>query len=194
MCDDNLARQCDEIEALTSIYGDIVHVRSNDGQQCCDVTITNDVTLTVTMPPTYPNDSPPVFEISAPYLNRQDKQRLLIKLEEIYADNFIGEPGVIYAWAECVREFVEECQSVTAVPTTPQAKVDEETSLEGVSGDFSNRLKIKNSSLSCSTTKCPEILTGQCIEDRKSVFQPHYAKVTTLEEVHLVIILFVSAY
>ena len=186
MSDDNVSKQSDEIEALASIYGNAVVVRINDGQRCCDVAIDADVTLTVTMPPSYPNESPPVFEISAPYLNRRDKQVLHQKLEEIYADNFIGEPGVVYAWTECIREFLEERQSVTKSATTD---ADESASLDDVSDEFSNSLRIKSSAPG-NTVKCPEILTGGCIEDRKSVFQPHYAKVTCLEEVQLVSISF----
>jgi len=29
-------------------------------------------------------------------------------------------------------------------------------------------------------------VTGDCIEDRKSIFQPHFAKVTSQEEVKMV--------
>ena len=188
MSDDNVSKQFDEIEVLTSIYGDAVQVRVNDGQRCCDVTIVADVTLTVTMPASYPNESPPIFEISAPYLNRQDKQVLHQKLEEIYADNFIGEPGVVYAWTECIREFVEKRQCVT---TTASKDVDEDASFESVTEEFSSGLKIKTAG-SATSAICPEILTGGCIEDRKSVFQPHYAKVTSLEEVQLVCILLVD--
>jgi len=184
MSEDNFSKQCDEIEALTSIYGDVVQVRTNDGQQCCDVHINDEVTLTVTMPITYPNESPPVYEISAPYLSRSEKQNLFIKLDEIYADGFIGEPGVVYAWTECIREFVEELKNVTTKTASP-ADQAAHLSVQDVAENLSGNLKIHpNSSPS---VKCPEILTGGCIEDRKSVFQPHYAKVTSLEEVKAVI-------
>lgn len=183
MSDDNISKQCDEIEALSSIYGDAVQVRTNDGQQCCDVKIDDDVILTVTMPVNYPNESPPVYEISAPYLGRSEKQTLSIKLDEVYADGFIGEPGVVYAWVECIREFIEERKSVTKAAS--QATEVNASSLQDVTESFSGRLKIEPN---CTTSKCPAILTGGCIEDRKSVFQPHFAPVTSLEEVKLVII------
>jgi hypothetical protein len=37
------------------------------------------------------------------------------------------------------------------------------------------------------STKCPEIVTGSCIEDRKSVFQAHFAAVSSADEVAAVI-------
>jgi hypothetical protein len=177
---DNLSKQCDELEALTSIYGDCVVVRSNNGLKTCDVSI-DDVTLTVTLLHTYPNDSPPIFEMSAPFLGGSDKRKLSQKLEDIYADGFIGEPGVIYAWIECIREFVEELKS------SKDGDVANDTSsspdLDEVSDNFSDNLKIDSKDV---VVKCPEILTGECIEDRKSVFQPHFAKVTSLAEVQQV--------
>ena len=73
MSEDNLTLQADEIEAIKSIYGEWVKTRLNDGQRTCDVYV-DDVLLSVTMPLTYPKESPPVFEISAPFLPGQEKQ------------------------------------------------------------------------------------------------------------------------
>jgi hypothetical protein len=75
MSEDNLSKQCDEIEALTSIYGDAVVTHCTYGQKTCDVKISDGVTLSVTMPYSYPNESPPIFEISAPLLRGNDKNR-----------------------------------------------------------------------------------------------------------------------
>ena len=187
---DNLSKQADELEALTSIYGDSVVVRSNNGQRTCDISINDvstttsrrfDVTLTVTMLYTYPNDSPPIYEISAPFLRGSDKRKLSQKLEEIYAEGFIGEPGVIYAWTECIREFVEELKKSEDVggDVADEASSPE---VDQVSDHFSDSLKISKE------MKCPEIMTGECIEDRKSRFQPHFARVTSLTEVQQVTI------
>jgi len=44
------------------------------------------------MPENYPRQSPPTYEMSAPFLKSMEKQQLYNKLEEIYADNFVGEP------------------------------------------------------------------------------------------------------
>lgn len=173
---DNLSKQADELEALMSIYGDSVTVRSNNGQRTCDVRI-DDVTLTVTMLFTYPNDSPPIYEISAPSLRGIEKRKLCQQLEDIYADGFIGEPGVIYAWIECIREFMDQ--------SSKDVDEDEvESDCDEVSDKLSENMKLSDHS---SGLKCPEILTGECIEDRKSVFQPHFARVNNLDEVKLVI-------
>ena len=175
---DNLSKQADELEALMSIYGDAVTVCSNNGQRSCDIRI-DDVTLTVTMLFTYPNDSPPIYEISAPFLRGVEKRKLCQQLEDIYADGFIGEPGVIYAWIECIREFIDKSSKNES--TTEEDEV--ESDCDEVSDKLSENMKLDHSS----GLKCPEILTGECIEDRKSVFQPHFARVNNIDEVKLVI-------
>lgn len=172
---DNYTKQTDEIEALTSIYGDTLTVRLNSGQRACEISL-EDVTLTVTMPITYPSDSPPSYEISAPFLSGSDKQNLSRKLENIYAEGFIGEPGVIYAWAECVREHVDGWRENKKFLFSDEALSDEE-----------EKNPEPRQAAEKSNVKCPEILTGECLEDRKSIFQPHFAKVTSLEEVQAVV-------
>ena len=179
MSDDNLSKQTDELEALTSIYGDLVTVRMNNGQKTCDIKI-DDVTLNVTMLHTYPNESPPIYEISAPFLRGVEKRKVCQKLEDIYAENFIGEPGVIYAWTECIREFVDEWKSVKSDAANADVGETSGSDCDEVSENLSEKLKLS------SDAKCPEILTGGCIEDRKSVFQPHFARVNSMEEVKLV--------
>ena len=178
MSDDNLSKQSDELEALISIYGDKVTVRTNNEQKTCGIEI-DDVTLNVTMLHSYPNESPPIYEISAPFLRGVEKRKVCQKLEDIYAESFIGEPGVIYAWTECIREFVNEWKSRNSESTVD---IDETSydDCDEVSKDIQDKLKLSTSA------KCPDILTGGCIEDRKSVFQPHFARVNSMDEVKLV--------
>ena len=46
--------------------------------------------------------------------------------------------------------------------------------------------KNRNSEGQNKTTICPDIYTSDVIEDRKSVFQGHFARVDDVEKVHLV--------
>jgi hypothetical protein len=75
-----------------------------------------------------------------------------------------------------VEELKSSKDGDVANDTSPSPDLDE------VSDNFSDNLKIDSKDV----VKCPEILTGECIEDRKSVFQPHFAKVTSLAEVQQV--------
>ena len=79
--------------------------------------------------------------------------------DEVYLEN-LGQP-VIFAWVERIREFlVKRRESKIEV----ERCLTEETMLE----NLSLQQPVESSK---STVKCPEILTGDCIEDRKSVFQ-----------------------
>ena len=70
--EDNLSQQLDEIEALNSIYPEKIIVRENNS---LDIVIEHEekksefaIKLHVKMPEDYPSISPPIYELSAPFL------------------------------------------------------------------------------------------------------------------------------
>ena len=77
-------------------------------------------------------------------------------------------------------EFVDEWKSVKSDAANADVGEASGSDCDEVSENLSEKLKLS------SGAKCPEILTGGCIEDRKSVFQPHFARVNSMEEVKLV--------
>ena len=113
-------------------------------------------------------DSPPTYQLSAPHLRGHDKLELRGMLEDVYADN-AGDP-IVYLWAEKVKEFM---QSRTI--EKEEEEVNHVTEVE------------RKDEGSVSSVECPVILTGDCIEDRKSVFQGHCAEVSSVDEVKAVI-------
>ncbi|XP_043238156.1 protein IMPACT-like isoform X2 [Amphibalanus amphitrite] len=146
---DNISLQADEVQALSSIYEQEWKV--------------------MTLTPGYPSESPPQYELLAPWLRGDLRNTLAAHLDGIYCDN-IGS-SILYLWIERVREFLEELQE-----TAPD--IEESVSSAAVSPP---------PTIEADLSPCPEIIHGECIVDRKSVFQAHCAPVVTVQQVHQVI-------
>ncbi|XP_053570962.1 protein IMPACT isoform X3 [Bombina bombina] len=108
----NLQSQIDEIEALSSIYGDDWCVIDEAARTFC-ITISDSsdqpkwtLCLQVILPAEYPSAAPPFYQLNAPWLRGQDRTALSNSLEEIYLQN-IGE-NILYLWVERIREFLVE--------------------------------------------------------------------------------------
>lgn len=129
--------------------------------------------LHVIFPPEYPSTSPPVYQLSAPFLRGLDKSELCGLLEDIYLEN-VGE-SIVFLWVERIREFIVEWKERNAAVVTPETDDDVVEKLE-------EQLVLREP-----TIPCPSILTGDCIEDRKSIFQGHFAQVSCAEEVKKVL-------
>ncbi|XP_052751024.1 protein IMPACT-B-like [Galleria mellonella] len=164
----NLTKQAEEVEALSSIYGDDWTIESEKIKTYRIRIIENkkEAMLHVTMPPEYPTLSPPKYELSAPWMDRRAKANLRNLLDDVYLEN-IGEI-VIYQLVEKVRDFVRKAKSTETrkKTVTPVIKSLDKT-----------KLKIN----------CPEITHGEVIVDRKSSFQGHAAEVHSVEDVNAVI-------
>ena len=165
----NLADQRDELEALSAIYPDCV---IPTGERSVDLKIESSVTLHAAFPDSYPSRNPPKLTISAPILNGEEKTRLMNRLNE----TFEAQKGtcVLFSWIEIVKEHLEQFHiknNATAATTTPSS---------------TTTTPPKKSKAPLIAVKCPEILTGSCIEDRKSVFQGHFARVNSVDEVKAV--------
>lgn len=197
--DDNASLQRDEVEALSSIYGDewcvvdachqIYCIQVNDGQDR-PMWI---VCLQVHLPPDYPSESPPEYQLNAPWLRGDEKRNLEVALSDIYCDH-LGE-SIIFMWVEKIREFLQGkvtepnsdniIQSLWKVTTTTEENDDD---------DFDNsmlELHLDSTSVHSSNVsedwECPAISHGECITDRKSTFQPHLAPIFHKSQIKLVI-------
>ncbi|KAJ8708387.1 hypothetical protein PYW07_010512 [Mythimna separata] len=168
MATENLIKQAEEVEALSSIYGDDWTTES-EAARSYSVRIVenkNEVILYVTMPVDYPSQSPPKYELSAPWMERKAKTKLHHTLDEVYLEN-VGE-NVVFQWAEKIREVLQ------AIKPPEKKVVQKQRSIESLDMTL---LKIN----------CPEITHGQVIVDRKSSFQGHAAEVHCMEDVNAVL-------
>ncbi|XP_058799465.1 protein IMPACT-like [Phymastichus coffea] len=173
---DNLTKQIEEIEALTAIYGSEFQIE--DGMnRSYSIKIVNGcnsnlyVKLYVKFTESYPSESPPTFEISAPHLPHETKLHLSNQLEDVYLSN-IGQ-NVIFQWIERIREELynyspneTDIKEENHVTKTPKAPID-----NNIIENF----------------KCPSITHGEVIFDRKSSFQGHTAIVFSVDQVKLVL-------
>ncbi|XP_026316203.1 protein IMPACT-like [Hyposmocoma kahamanoa] len=168
--EDNLTKQAEEVEALSSIYSDDWTTES-DLSKSYNIKIQEgkkEATLYVTMPPNYPSQAPPKYELSAPWMDRKAKEKLRSALDEVYSEN-VGET-VIFQWVEKIREILQSMKSPEPVKK-PEKTASEEESLD----------------LSKLEINCPEITHGEVIMDRKSSFQGHAAKVESIADVNAVL-------
>lgn len=174
MAEDNLTRQVDEIEALSSIYGNDFHTESVE-HRTYSVEISEwDLTalLQVTMPPDYPGEAPPIYMLSAPWLKGFKRQELCGHLEDIYLEN-AGE-SIVYEWVERIRQFMAE----------EGEAAEQEIKAEEINGMLEAAVLVDKLE---EDIPCPEIFSGDIISDRKSHFQPHLAHVQSVGEVRQVL-------
>jgi len=174
--EDNLLRQQEEIEALNSIYEENVVLDSESSLTISVVcTAGQNAQLSVSLPPDYPSSAPPTYSLFAPFLSTVEKQKLSLEFDQLYLDN-LGE-SVIFLWVECLRDFLQN-----SLETSSTDNADENDAI--ISEEIQLIEALKESKIA---TEVPDIITGDTIEDRKSVFQGHTAVVKSLDEVKLVI-------
>ncbi|XP_036378512.1 protein IMPACT isoform X1 [Megalops cyprinoides] len=200
----DLQAQIDEIEALSSIYGDEWCVIDEASRIFC-IKISDDieqpkwtVCLQIILPCDYPSAAPPIYQLNATWLRGPDRTKLSNSLEEIYVQN-VGE-SILYLWVERVREFLLEKSQSTDTADGPEArKRTEEVEDDdggGVTavGDLPDlrTLRLNADSAHLFTEfhgdeQLPPIKHGDTITDRRSTFQPHLAPVVTSRQVKMVL-------
>ena len=193
--------QRDEIEALAAIYEDgfilglcfktdyflnvtfqnslttVLNKRWSESETSFSIMINEgggNVEFHVSFPPGYPTLAPPTYTESAPHLSRMAKAELATGLDNLYLEN-IGEP-VVFLWVEFIRNFLQERTG----GSLDEKKEEGEQQSSGVQDDTEEVQAGK-------CMKCPEIRTGEPVEDRRSVFQAHAARVSSVQEVELVL-------
>ena len=143
-----------------------------ESEQSFSIKVGSEVEVGLMLPPEYPASAPPTYCLSAPTLSAAEKNDLSATLEQLYLDNR-GE-CLVFLWTEELRTFLHN-RDLCDNNTNPV--VGDESVVENIS------LALEKSSLEL----CPDIVTGEILEDRKSVFQGHTASVKSHDEVQLVL-------
>ncbi|KAK1896283.1 Protein IMPACT-B [Dissostichus eleginoides] len=194
----DLLAQIEEVEALSSIYGDEWCVIDEASRIFC-IKISNDLEeskltacLQIILPPDYPSAAPPIYQINAAWLRGLERTKLANSLEDLYVDH-VGE-SILYLWVEKIREFlVEKSQSSETVdqPENVDMTTEEEEDDDEDMPDFrSLKLNTENAHLFMDPAKdeeAPPIKHGNTFTDRRSTFQPHLAPVVTPKQVKMVL-------
>ncbi|KAG8191475.1 hypothetical protein JTE90_020724 [Oedothorax gibbosus] len=186
---ENKTLQEEEIEALSSIYGE-EWVLEDYNERVYSINITSSskkcLYFQVILPNSYPLKSPPVYRISCPWMSRQAKNRLSLILDEIYSEN-IGE-SIIYQWIIHVQDFINEQDVNGASSTFEDCSAELAENLLAVDLlDKVDKLAYSDASNGGWSDEIPLIQHGETIMDRKSVFQAHVAKVVSVKQVKQVL-------
>ncbi|XP_076009131.1 protein IMPACT isoform X2 [Genypterus blacodes] len=198
----DLQAQIEEVEALSSIYGDEWCVIDEASRIFC-IKISNDLEepkltacLQIILPPDYPSAAPPIYQINAAWLRGPERTKLANSLEDLYVEH-VGE-SILYLWVERIREFlVEKSQSSETVDQPEKVKMTSEEELDDAEDDDEDipdfrtlKLNTENAHLFMDHTndeEVPAIKHGTTITDRRSTFQPHLAPVVTPRQVKMVL-------
>ncbi|XP_067833882.1 protein IMPACT isoform X3 [Heptranchias perlo] len=195
--EENLQRQIDEIEALSSIYEDEWCVIDEASRIFC-IRIVDElehpkwtICLQVMFPPGYPTAAPPIYQLNAPWLRGQERMVLSNSLEEIYLQNS-GE-SILFLWVGKIRDFLQvKSQTAAAVPETQQITEEGEVDYQDdylitCQPPAQQVTAIVDFSEGSEDEQCPPITHGEPITDRRSTFQGHLAPVVTTKQVKLVL-------
>ncbi|XP_068175624.1 protein IMPACT isoform X2 [Antennarius striatus] len=192
--DEDLQAQIEEVEALSSIYGDEWCVLDEASRIFC-IKISSDVKeskltacLQIILPPDYPSASPPIYQINAAWLQGPERAKLANSLEDLYVEH-VGE-SILYLWVEKIREFLLEKSQDSETADQPEKvnmTAEEEVDGEEEMPDFSTfKLNTEDPQLFMEHAydeELPPIKHGNTITDRRSTFQPHIASVVTPRQV-----------
>ncbi|XP_064466972.1 protein IMPACT-A-like [Ornithodoros turicata] len=172
---DNTCSQADEIEALMAIYEDW---KVEDAEKrVYSITLHHESTneefyFQVRLPPDYPSESPPIYEISAPWMSPASKEALANALEDHYCTHL--RESILYDWVDIIKNFLTQHGQNISEPSQPTPPALEQLTLVDVQEE-----------LQCEHV--PEIFHGETFVDRRSVFQAHLAAVTSTKEVEYVL-------
>ncbi|KAK1172854.1 protein IMPACT isoform X4 [Acipenser oxyrinchus oxyrinchus] len=192
--EENLHNQIDEIEALSSIYGDEWCVIDEASRIFC-IKISDDLDqpkwtlcLQVILPSEYPTSAPPIYQLNAPWLRGPERKELSNRLEESYAQN-IGE-SILYLWVETIREFLLERSTAEMGETVHGTTITRTLHKAGLYGRVARRKPLLKKTHQILFGFCqkayeelPPIKHGEPITDRRSTFQPHLAPVVTPKQI-----------
>lgn len=196
----DLQAQIEEVEALSSIYGDEWCVIDEASRIFC-IKISDDLDepkltacLQIILPPDYPSAAPPIYQINAAWLRGPERTKLANSLEDLYVEH-VGE-SILYLWVEKIREFlVEKSQSSDTVDHQEKVNMTAEEEVDDDDDDDipdfrTLRLNTENAHLFMdhkNDEELPPIKHGNTITDRRSTFQPHLAPVVTPRQVKMVL-------
>lgn len=196
--EEDLQSQIEEVEALSSIYGDewcvideasrIFCIKISDNTEQPKLT----ACLQIILPADYPSAAPPIYQINAAWLRGAERAKLANSLEDLYVQH--AGDSILYLWVENVREFLaEKSQSGETEDQADNTNIttEEEVMEEGEDLPDLSALKLtENAHLfmdHLDDDEVPPIKHGNAITDRRSTFQPHLATVLTPRQVKVVL-------
>uniref|UniRef100_A0A3B3WXS1 RWD domain-containing protein n=1 Tax=Poecilia mexicana TaxID=48701 RepID=A0A3B3WXS1_9TELE len=194
--EEDLQAQIEEVEALSSIYGDEWCVIDEASRIFC-IKISSDAEeqkltacLQIILPPDYPSAAPPIYQINAAWLRGSERAKLANSLEDIYVEH-AGE-SILYLWVERIRDFlVEKSHSLgPGEVLNVTAEEDVEDDDEDVPDLRVLRETVEKTHFfldQANDEEIPPIKHGSPITDRRSTFQPHLAPVVTPRQVKMVV-------
>nr|CAI5828535.1 unnamed protein product [Callosobruchus analis] len=165
---DNIVQQAEEMEALKSIFENRLQVDGATGT--CSIDITKQVKLYITLVPEYPSQSLPKYDLLAPELSAEEKHHIEEEFHNLFETQG-GEP-LIYQMIMVVEEAVQKKEN------TKLSSIE----TEDISQNFDYAEHKAEDSLVANHLN---IVHGQTITDRKSVFQAHTCMVNSKEDVKL---------
>ncbi|XP_037530972.1 protein IMPACT [Nematolebias whitei] len=193
----DLQAQIEEVEALSSIYGDEWCVIDEASRIFC-IKISSDTEepkltacLQVILPADYPSAAPPIYQINAAWLRGSERAKLANSLEDIYVEH-MGE-SILYLWVEQIRDFlVEKSYSSEAVDQPGKVNTaEEEVEDDKDFPDFSALGETTEKALLFldqeNDEEIPTIKHGDTVTDRRSTFQAHLAPLVTARQVKMVL-------
>jgi hypothetical protein len=175
---DNLAEQCEEIEALKSIYDTNWNIETDTNSYSMQVS--PNVKLFICLNQGYPSNAPPSFELLAPTLSSQQKQQVSDEFHEIYEykmliqsfDSYLcglpfrsnkGSP-ILFQWIEKLKEIVDG-----DLPDIDNTEIEADENVGEVKSEPKTEIYL-------------QVTHGNTIQDRKSTFQGHVSQVKSLED------------
>lgn len=166
--DSDLQSQLEEVEVLQAIYGNEWIVESECSYRISlksDDVNRKEIDLLIQLPPEYPSKSGPKVLLTLGNLSKEEKKRLQIQLDKICEDS--DGQSVLHQLIEAARDSLN-------VNVLHDEELDGEEDFDASS---SQNLTEPNS-------KKLVITSGSPLQDRKSVFQAHLAKVYNREDVN----------
>ncbi|GIX96622.1 protein IMPACT [Caerostris extrusa] len=180
----NESLQAEEMEVMTSIFDKewkIINLNSYN----IDIrnSFKKSVFFEVFLPKDYPLNSPPRWEISAPWMRKDAKEELKL---------------ILKMYLSIIQEFIEDPSTEDNISNNPKYNSTvSENELDSLSikepknqalpeifhGECIEDRKSIFQAHAAADQALPEIFHGECIEDRKSIFQAHAAKVTSEKQV-----------
>ena len=189
--------QEEEIETLEAIYGEELQVGGNPGSREVTLTLVPGeggegaparLALALWLPATYPLEAPPQFGLSGGLAAALDEEHIATSLAEQWSE--AEESGVIWTWAEWLREFVQPfvLEAAEAAPEPepepepqPEPQQPAQTELQAAlaaEAEWEEALAAAESS-----EQWADIVSGEPLIDRKSVFQAHLTPCNSQEDV-----------
>ncbi|KAG1454923.1 hypothetical protein G6F55_007351 [Rhizopus delemar] len=203
---ENREKQEQELEALEAIFPDDFKkdTTSSDAytftihldQEESNLRSPRQLTLKFFLPPTYPNQDMPVYEVVSVYCGPKKVDDIILDaIDQGFQSLFEPTEVVLFEWISWLREYLEENVPKSTSNEEEEMKVVE-TKMEQINmveeevviEDGHDRPTVR-SLMGAHFTEIPPTLfsSTEPLVDRKSIFVAHVAKVDTIHQVKLVI-------